>query len=653
MKREKHILVYLLITALMLTGCTDASLPGTVTEPSSVQTAAPTADAGTQQDSQITQSDIDISVTDRDRDDSYVESTATKIVFEEDKILIDGAGASASDTTVTIMQEGTYVLRGASSNGQIIVEADKTKKIQLVLDGLSLQNQSGPALLIAQADKVWITLAPQSENLLSDAQEYQAVLGETTLDAALFSKEDLTINGTGSLRVTGQYKHGIVSKDDLVITGGNITVKSAYTGIEGKDAVIIADGQVTVDAGTDAIRSTNTEDALRGFVAVSGGILLIQAGTDGIQAQSLVQLDGGEIEIQSGSGSENASSKPDSQWGKWGPVQQTSTEDTASAKGIKSAARVVINDTRLTVDSSDDAIHANGTVQINGGMISVLSGDDGIHADQTLEITGGTIAVEKSYEGLEAGEINISGGEIFVTASDDGLNAAGGSDQSALGGRIGQNPFAADAGKRIAISGGVLVVDAAGDGIDSNGDLQISGGITLVSGPVDGANGALDYGSSATITGGILMAAGSSAMAQSVSQTSSQGSLMVDIEAQQAGTPLALCDDTGAVLVSFSPMKAYENVLISVPEIQSGNTYTLCTGTILGADAYGFAQNTAISDTVVLASIEMDTNHYQQTGSRGGFDAMREPGMNGPWKDSSGQQRQQAEPPKDSLPVQP
>lgn len=130
---------------------------------------------------------------------------------------------------------------------------------------------------------------------------------------------------------------------------------------------------------------------------------------------------------------------------------------------------------------------------------------------------------------------------------------------------------------------------------------------------------------------------------------------MVDIEAQQAGTPLALCDDTGAVLVSFSPMKAYENVLISVPEIQAGNTYTLCTGTILGTDAYGFAQNTAISDTVVLASIEMDTNHYQQTDFRGGFDAMREPGMNGPgpWKDSSGQQCQQAEPPKDSLPVQP
>ena len=234
---------------------------------------------------------------------------------------------------------------------------------------------------------------------------------------------------------------------------------------------------------------------------------------------------------------------------------------------------------------------------VSGGSISVSSGDDGMHAGSSLNISGGTIDISKSYEGLEGMTIEISGGSVSVTASDDGLNAAGGSDQSSMNGRPGQNKFAAQEGVYIKISGGSVSVNSNGDGIDSNGDVTVSGGETYVSGASDNGNAALDFNGSATVTGGIFVAAGMSGMAQNFGEKSTQGSMMVNVGGQSGGSEIILKDSDGKTIVSFTPQKNYNSVVISAPDVKQGGTYTLTAGT---------------SDT----SIKMDSLIY---GSGGNF----------------------------------
>ena len=220
------------------------------------------------------------------------------------------------------------------------------------------------------------------------------------------------------------------------------------------------------------------------------------------------------------------------------PMQQESAkEDTTSIKGIKAAAQLVLNDGIYTIDAEDDALHSNGNLAVNGGTYTLSSGDDGIHADSNVTISGGNTEITKSYEGIEGLSIDLAGGEMTVLASDDGLNAAGGNDSSgAEGFRGGGDQFASTDGAYINIAGGTLRVNASGDGIDSNGDVTVSGGETYVSGPVNDGNGTLDYSGTAQVKGGIFAASGSSGMAQSFDSSSTQGVIMVNVDAQEANT---------------------------------------------------------------------------------------------------------------------
>lgn len=531
--------------------------------------------------------DFDTAFSNRDLDASYDEASAVKIALSDDGSSVSGAGASANGQSVSITSSGTYIVSGKISSGQISVAAGDTDKVQLVLNNAEITNTSGAAIKIEGADKVFITLADGSVNLVSDSASYIEVIGETSVDGAIFSKDDLTINGSGSLTVNGNYKHGIVSKDDVRITGGDITVNSVSTGIAGKDCVKIADGDITVVSGTDGIKSDNTEDTSRGFVYIKDGTVSITAGTDGIQAETAAMIDGGSLNITTGGGSANASTKTDSDWGFWGRGQMTGnnsddTEESASAKGIKAGADIVITGGSINIDSSDDSVHSNGDVQISGATITAASGDDGIHADDALVIENGEINITKSYEGLEGLSVTVSGGNISVTAGDDGVNAAGGSDQSAMGGRPGQNNFAdagADSDIFIKITGGKLAVNAEGDGLDSNGNIIVTGGEVYVSGPTNGGNGALDYELSAEISGGTVIAAGSVGMAEGFSESSAQCSVLYTLSGSgAAGTEVSLTDSDGNVLVAFTPEKAYQSVVLSCPGMKQGGTYTLNAG---------------------------------------------------------------------------
>jgi hypothetical protein len=233
----------------------------------------------------------------------------------------------------------------------------------------------------------------------------------------------------------------------------------------------------------------------------------------------------------------------------------------------------------VSIDAFDDAVHSGDRITIGGGTITASSGDDGIHADSALEINGGTIEITKSYEGIESAAITLRDGTLRIVASDDGINAAGGNDGSSIQGRPGQNTFNPSSGISLTISGGYIVIDAAGDGIDVNGPITMTGGTVLVNGPTSNGNGALDYDGTFTMTGGDLIAAGSSGMAQAPGTLSTQYSVLVTFpSAQPAGTMVHIETEDGEEILTFVPTKAYQSIVFSSPQLEKGAAYTVYTG---------------------------------------------------------------------------
>lgn len=578
-------------------------------------------------------SGMDFEFTNRDNNDSYNVDGAVRVEL----------GEKTGD--VTLNENATYILSGKLSDGTVIVECGDDDKIQIVFDGVDISNSNGPAFYIKNADKVVITLAEGSENSLSDGDAYEYNDGDTNVDAALFSRADVTFNGNGYLKINGNAKHGICSKDDLVFTGGAYEIKSSNVALNGKDCVKISSGSYVLDAGSDGIRSDNEEDTDRGYIYISGGDFKITADNDGLQAQTVLKIDGGEFDIVCGGGSANASTNVggdrNDNWGFGGndfggrPGQmrpgfrnasytQTSygyseaSASAESAKGIKAGNDIIICGGSFKIDSADDAVHSNGTVEIENGSFDISSGDDGIHGDTALSVSGGKIVITKSYEGLESTDLVISGGDISLVASDDGLNAAGGNDQSSMGGRPGMNGFSGSTG-RIAIAGGKLVIDASGDGVDANGSINVSGGVTIVYGPTNSGNGSLDYDSSATVTGGTFIALGSAGMAQGFTNAENQGAIATNINGVSAGQTVALCDSNGKVVISVMAKKNASHLVVSCIGLQSVNKYTLVSGAeISGADENGYAENTEKIGGTEIANINLSSNIYGMSGMGGG-----------------------------------
>jgi len=328
-----------------------------------------------------------------------------------------------SERNVTITEEGVYLLSGVLTDGMVIVDADKNAKVQLVFDGVEMDNDADAAVYVKQADKVFVTLAEGSENSLT-CRGYTPVDGDN-IDGVIYAKSDLVINGTGSLTVNAAEGHGIVSRDDLKVTGGTLTVTAQKQGLSGKDSVRIGGGAIQITSGKDGIHAENNEDADKGFVYIGDGTIQIVSEGDGISAQSVFQADGGTVSILAGGGSGNQT------------VAVDENGDAVSAKGIKASAELVINRAALSIDSQDDAIHSNLNVIIKDGELSLATGDDGIHADETASVAGGNIVISGSYEGIEGKHVEISGGTIRLYATDDGVNAAGGNDRSGFGGMFG------------------------------------------------------------------------------------------------------------------------------------------------------------------------------------------------------------------------
>ena len=488
-----------LILALSLVGC--ASAPSEAASASaSAATAVASMPVSTVSNAGLEAYDLEYS--NRDLDASYDAAAATKIDL------------SSAKGDVTIDAAGTYVLSG-TMNGCVIIDISEEEKVQVVLAGVTITNQTGQCIFVKQADKCFITLAEGTTNTLTDGASYALEDGEDEPNAALFSKEDLTINGTGALSIAANYRHGIKSKDDLVITGGTITINAVEDALNGKDCVKICGGTFTLNAGEDGIQASNDTDAGRGFVA------------------------------------------------------------------------------------------------IDGGTFAITAGDDGIHAETLLRIADGNVDIQKSYEGLEGLEVRIDGGTVSAVSSDDGLNATNGSGNQmmgGLGGRGGQMttpPDAAGAASTsaasntagmtpwIRINGGTIFVDAQGDGVDANGNVEMTGGVLLVSGPSNTGNGAFDYDGQATISGGTVIMAGAAGMLQSFSG-GTQAFGMAQVQGS-AGQKLVLKDASGKAVAEMTAARAFQMVVVSYAGASEGATATL--------EVNGNATNVPLSTTATAGGM--------------------------------------------------
>lgn len=543
--------------------------------------------------------DTETMFTDRDRSGEYVEAECINIEL--------------GDGDVTITEEGVYLLSGSLENGMVIVDADETAKVQLVLDNVEISNSDGAAIYIRQADKVFITLAEGTVNTLSGGDRYVNI-DDNNIDGVIFAKSDLTINGKGSLNVTAVTGHGIVSKDDLKVTGGAVTVTAPGHGLSGKDSIRIAAGtengqdavnsavSLNITAGKDGVHSENADKEDKGFIYIEGGSITVVSDRDSISAGIYLQIDGGIFNLTARKGSANKT------------VVRDEDGSNVSAKGIKAGGQMIINDGSFFIDSQDDALHSGSNLIVTGGQFDIATGDDGLHADETATVAGGTVNISTCYEGIEGNEVIISGGYIRLYATDDGLNAAGGRDGSGFGG-----PFGGESGgdshggndsvSSLLISGGTIYVNAEGDGIDSNGTITVTGGEIFVSGPESSANGAIDYEYSAQITGGTFVAVGNSGMAMNFGESSTQGSVLINTSNCKAGTEVSMEDGEGNVLVSYTAESGFNSVVVSCPGMVRGGTYTVH----VGNEEY----------EVTLDSLIYGNGFGGFGGGRGGFDGGR------------------------------
>ena len=487
--RPAPTLAALTLTSALLVGCTSSG------EASGEQSAT---SAGLRSDQATSQSVANVS----DRPMTVEEAVAqnhdywtvdedVRAAQQPQTITLKDTGASISSSSsgvsiepgvVTITEAGTYTITGAYQ-GQLVVDAGDDAQVTLIFDDVSIDNAAGPAVLLSSADGVEVQLAAGSQNSISDAATYAEDADE---DAALFSHVDLNITGDGSLEVTGNGSDGIASKDDLVITGGSLTVTTADDGLRGKDALVITGGDVDVTSIGDGLKTTNEDEADRGYFLISDGNVTIEAGDDGI-------------------------------------------------------------------DVISDALFSGGTVTVTG-----------------------------SVEGVEAQNILVGGGILDVTSSDDGLNATVGSttteetaDAATAAPGAGQMGGASmgDDGSNLVLYGGSVTIDAQGDGIDSNGNLTISGGEITVFGTSSGGNGAFDVNGTFTLSGGDVLALSAGQMEQTPSVVE-----QAFVSTTASGSETVTITANNAALRDTATPRAFGYVFYSSPDLAEGDVVTVSTG---------------------------------------------------------------------------
>ena len=450
--------------------------------------------------------------TQNDRNGNWDTKGAAEIFLQGSSALIKGNGAYMKDGDLVIASTGRYIIEGVLEGGSVIVNAELNSKVWILFSGTDIYCPDNACLRVEQADKVFLTLKEGTENRLESGSVYseKAVKGGT--DGVIFARDDLTVNGSGSLEISGGNRHGIAANDDLVIAGGVIRIDAPDDALHANDRINIADSDLTLHAGDKGIVADKQD---------------------------------GSIYFESGA---------------------------------------------LKISSCDDGLHAGGSILISGGSLMIDSEDDAVHSDTEFRLTDGILQITRAQEGIEAPRITVEGGELSISCRDDGLNAYGKSDTLGaylgnLGIDIRKPPSEPDPElPTVNISGGKITIinglGANADGIDSNGNILISGGEILISLIGNGINSAMDYGKEnggiLKIDGGTVIAAASAASVEEISSFSGQATLLyLQENPELSNSVITLFDPDGRIILAHAVPLSYTALLLSCPEMKTGMTYTL------------------------------------------------------------------------------
>ena len=519
-----------LIAALGLTGCSTASGTTLTSGTSTVHSAVSGTTAGTSTSNTAAGQTLDAQ-THYTNEDLTWDSSGEKTIDLANPAATDGV--SVENGTITITSGGTYRLTGEYS-GQVKIEAAKTDTVRLVLDNAKITNSTGAAINVVSAAEAIIYTAAGTTNTVADEANYTAT-GDDDPDAAIYSTANLTLAGEGSLSVEGAYEEGIHTTGGLVIASGTLEVNAANTGIKGKDYVDITGGIVNVIAAQDGIKSTNTDDESMGFTRLSAGSVTVSAGDDGLKAPRTLKISGGTLNIEK------------------------------SNEGIE-AQYINILDGDVTVNSTDDGINASLKDSSSDTSSDTTSGTAAA-GQQTQQNQNGQVQQAPAGGGTAPGGSQGSTGQNqnMPQPPTDGAMPGG-------GGGIFEVVDAA-----INISGGTVVVNAEGDGIDSNGTATFSGGTVTVNGPTAGGNNALDSNGDLLLNGGTVTAGSTADMFEAPSSASTSGYLKItDSSALTQGSTVQVTDSSGTVVANYKITKSgVQLVLVSNKNIVKGQSYTV------------------------------------------------------------------------------
>ena len=472
-----------------------------------------------------------------------------KALLSDDNIRTEGNGLSAVRSTLTISEDGVYEISGTLSDGQIIIDAPKTAAVELVLSDVNISSSKNAAIYCKNCDSFLITLAENTDNFLSDAKNYTYDdADKQEPNAALFSKTDMNIGGRGRLTVSANFKHGINSKDNLVIENGEFVINSVSDAIRGKDSLVILNGKFDLNAGGDGLKASSSDEAEFGYVLISDGEYTIKACGDAIQAETALTVSDGTFDIT---------------------TEGMSSSGSDSQKGLKAGTLLTVENGTFNMICSDDGIHSNAYAEINGGSFYVETADDGIHADNVLSINGGDINIPVCYEGFEGTVIEVNGGKSFINSRNDSLSAAAGTPEAEAWSGREANPYV-----YAVINGGELEAVSGGDTVDSNGNIYVKGGTLRLSAPPRPSyEGALFCNGDVTISGGNVATVGNLGVGLYGAE---QPILWIShVEEQTKGSLLSLRDQSGGTLLEITAQTNFIQSAFTSDELNIGSTYTL------------------------------------------------------------------------------
>lgn len=559
LKSKNIILSCVLITVMIMTGCGKSSSIKTNAKNSSSDIHNNDNNTESEVNSEVKRFDVEPEFKKWEMETEYDEKDAVNITLKDNESSSSSDKVNISDNTITISESGVYVITGELTDGNIIVDNNEDENIRIVLNGADIESSSTSPIYVKNCKNVILTLAEGKENNFKDNENYASSENADSNEpnAVIFSKDDLIINGTGTLNIYASHNHGIQSKDDLTIISGNVNIESVGDSLVGKDSVVIKEGNINISSQQHGIKSTNFSQD-KGYVYVGEANININAKEDGINSVTCTRINGGEINISAGD------------------------------DGIHSDVAVTVDSGNIVVKESYEGIESQYIV-INNGDIDIISEDDGFNAssgeNNNNEFDPNDMKGEKP-EGFPSDKMGErpegfpenKAGEKTDNFSENKTGEKPEEIPQDIHGKMhGEMPgggFDSDESCYLVINGGNVKVNAQGDGLDSNGYIEINGGKIHIDGPENNGNGALDYGISCKITGGILVAAGSLGMAETPTEESTQHSVHVALNTgREGGTKITVKDESGKEILEYISAKKFQSVVFSTGELEEGKNY--------------------------------------------------------------------------------